>query len=203
MAELYGDRPLEECRKIRDAYWALDTDNYRMVSASTNYPVHHEIDKMLIKHYKTGAPVAPFAIDYADGTSFLVPITEILGRIQQKIDVAKDMNDARMLDYLKSVAISANKNIKPGQKQKPIDLRVFNGTAKLGVEPADPVLGHAGGPGLPCGEHQVVSATTSIGTVHTTVHGGHAYAFAAPAGDGDGGLHGNTTFYDDNGNTWS
>ena len=200
MVALYGDRPLDECHKIRDAYWALETGNYRMVSAYTNNPVHRAIDNMLIKHYQEGKPVAPFTVK---GTTISVPITEILGRIQQKIDQAKEMGDARMLDYLKRVTISANKNIKPGQKQKPIDLRVFNGAATPDTEPADPVLGHAGGPGLPCGEHEVVSAATSIGAVHTTVHEGHAYSFMAPAGDGDGGLHGNSFYFDDSGNHWS
>ena len=97
MVALYGDCPLDECLEVRDAYWGLGTKNYRMAERYTNQAVHRKIDNMLIDNLKMGAAIAPFTYDTSDGETVSVKTKEIIGRIQQKIDQAKEMGDMVMM----------------------------------------------------------------------------------------------------------
>jgi membrane protein involved in colicin uptake len=122
MAALHGHKSRAECEALRAKFHATGVGNYRMSNAYTNQSVHMKIDKMLIKHNKDGTAITATTTEGGKGTH--IPIGEILDRIEQKIDIAKEMGDDTTLAFLKKAAINANLS---ATKENKIDIRRFNG----------------------------------------------------------------------------
>jgi hypothetical protein len=132
--ELYAGHSAADARDVRDRLHALGTANYRMSQPFTNTSVHRRIDQMLLDNFM-GRVSGVRSFTYTTmagesramgGESVSVTSDEIARRIEQKIDIAKQVGDATLVSYAYESASALNRSGQAAQ----IDLRVFNGVKR-------------------------------------------------------------------------